>query len=97
MKAVMIIFNQSISDEVYDILDNLQIRGFTRWLDVHGRGTEKGEPHFGTHIWPSENGVLLTVVENDKVEPILEEVKKINAQAEEEGIRAFVWTVEQAV
>ena len=97
MKAVMIVFNQSISDEVYDILDKLKIRGFTRWTDVHGRGSDKGEPHFGTHIWPSVNGVLLTVVDEDKVEPILEEVKRINSLVEEEGLRAFVWNIEQAV
>ncbi|HGY54956.1 MAG TPA: hypothetical protein ENK44_04600 [Caldithrix abyssi] len=97
MKAVLIVFNQSISDEVYDILEKLNIRGFTRWLDVHGRGSEKGEPHFGTHIWPSVNGVLLTIVDEDIVEPILEEVKRINSLVEEEGLRTFVWNIEQAV
>ncbi len=97
MKAVLIVFNQSISDEVYDILEQLNIRGFTRWLDVHGRGSEKGEPHYGTHIWPSLNNVILTVVQDDKVESILDAVQKVNQQAEEEGIRAFVWAVEQAV
>jgi len=97
MKAVMIVFNQSISDEVYDILERQKIRGFTRWLDVHGRGSETGEPHLGTHIWPSVNGVLLKVVDDGKVGPLLDEVKQINRLAEEEGIRAFVWTVEHAV
>ncbi len=93
----MIIFNQSISDEVYEILERLNIRGFTRWIDVHGRGSHKGDPHFGTHIWPSINGVLLTIIEDDKVQALLDQVKHINTLAEEEGIRAFVWQIEQTV
>ncbi len=97
MKAVMIVYNQSISDEVYEALDNVHIRGFTRWVDVHGRGSESGEPHYGTHIWPSLNAVILTVVEEDRVEPLLNEVRRINQLAEAEGIRAFVWAVEQMV
>ena len=66
-------------------------------MDVHGRGSETGEPHYGTHIWPSLNAVILTVVDDERVQPILEEVKRINKIAEQEGIRAFVWQVEQVV
>ena len=95
MKAVMIVYNQSISDEVYEILDKVNIRGFTRWTDVHGRGSEHGEPHYGTHIWPSLNSVILTVVEDERAEPILVEIRKVNEIAGEEGIRAFVWQIEQ--
>ncbi len=97
MKAVMIVFNQSISDEVYEILEKLNIKGFTRWLNVHGRGSQTGEPHYGTHIWPSLNAVILTVVEENLVQPILENVRKVNELAEEEGIRAFVWSIDQVV
>lgn len=97
MKAVMIVYNQSISDEVYEILDKVNIRGFTRFHDVSGRGSDKGEPHYGTHVWPSLNAVILTIVDDEKVPAILEEVKKINNIAEEEGIRAFVWHIEMMV
>ena len=97
MKAVMIVYNQSISDEVYEALERVNIRGFTRWLDVHGRGSEKGEPHYGTHIWPSLNAVILTVIDDERVEPLLNEVRRINEIAEAEGIRAFVWPVEAMV
>lgn len=97
MKAVMIAYNQSISDEVDEILASLHIRGYTRWLAVQGQGTEKGEPHMGTHVWPSLNSVILTVVDDEKVETILQRVRQANREAEAEGIRAFVWQVEQLV
>ncbi|MDI6780032.1 MAG: P-II family nitrogen regulator [Bacteroidota bacterium] len=97
MKAVMIVYNHGITEEVDEALEQLSIRGFTRWVDVHGQGTEKGEPHLGTHIWPSLNAVVLTVIEDYKVEPLLDKVRKINKEAEEEGIHAFVWNIEKLV
>ena len=97
MKAVMIIYNHGITEEVDEVLEQLSIRGFTRWVDVHGQGTHKGEPHLGTHIWPSLNAVVLTVIDDDKVELLLEKVREINQIAEQEGIHAFVWNVEKMV
>ncbi len=97
MKAVMISYNQSITEEVEEILQSLDIRGYTRWLNVQGQGTQNGNPHLGSHVWPSLNSVILTVVENDKVEMILKKVDDINKEAEEEGIRAFVWNIERMV
>jgi len=97
MKAVMIVYNHGISEEVFDALEILGIKGFTRWSNVHGQGTNKGEPRMGTHIWPSQNVVLLTVVEDEKVDPLLEKVKSINEEAEEQGIHAFVYNVEKMV
>lgn len=97
MKAVMIVYNHGITEEVDEALQQLSIRGFTRWIDVHGQGSHKGEPHLGTHIWPSLNAVVLTVIEDVKVEPLLNKIREINKVAEEEGIHAFVWNIEQVV
>ncbi|MFZ6034275.1 MAG: PG0541 family transporter-associated protein [Melioribacter sp.] len=97
MKAVMIVYNHGITEEVDEALEKLSIRGFTRFINVHGQGSDKGEPHLGTHIWPSQNAVVLTVIEDDKVDPLLEEVRQINREAEEQGIHAFVWNIEKMV
>ena len=97
MKAVMIVYNHGITEEVEDALKHLEIHGFTKFLNVHGQGSQKGEPHLGTHIWPSQNAVVLTVVPEDLVDPLMEKIKEINAEAEEQGIHAFVWNIEQMV
>lgn len=94
MKALMIVHNQSISEEVDELLTRLNIRGFTRWLNVQGQGMKEGDPHLGTHIWPSLNVALLAVIDDGLAAPALEGVKEINALANEEGIRAFVWSIE---
>lgn len=94
MKAVLITYNQSLTDEVQDILDRLSIRGYTQWLEVKGRGTVAGDPHQGTHVWPELNNVHLTMVEDDKVAPLLGKLNELNKEVEEQGLRAFVWNIE---
>jgi len=97
MKAVTIVFNHGITEEIDEALDSLNIRGYTRFLNVHGQGSLNGEPHLGTHIWPSQNVVILTVIDDDKVDPLLEKVKEINTFAEEQGIHAFVSPIEKMI
>jgi nitrogen regulatory protein PII len=93
MKAIMIIFNQAHTEKVEFMLDKLGIKGYSMWENVQGKGTNTGVPHFGTHTWPEINKSIITVVEDDQVDIILDKVKKIDAINEEVGIRAFVWDI----
>ena len=97
MKAVFIIHNQSQTERVEFMLDRLEITGFTRWEDVHGRGSRGGEPRLGTHTWPEMNTSLMVVVEDAQVPELLESIKKLDAIDERVGIRAFVWEVLETV
>ncbi len=93
----MIVFNQASTERVEYLLDTLEVRGFTFWENVQGRGHQNGEPHRGTHTWPEMNNAVMAVVEDDKVEAVLLAVRKLDKRNEEVGIRAFVWNIEQMV
>ena len=97
MKAVMITFNQALTEKVDYALTNLKIKGYTKFPEVTGCGTNSGEPHLGTHTWPEINSAILAIVEDEKVEHLLGVVKKIDAINDEVGIRAFVWDILQTV
>ncbi len=97
MKAVMIISDQAHYDEIVGNLSRLNIRGFTSWREVLGRGSKTGEPHYGTHAWPSINSAIFTVVEDNRVAPLLKFLKNLDAEAENLGLRAFVWNVEDMI
>src|SRR5512142_2777785 len=97
MKAVMIIYNQAHTEKVEFLLDKLGVNGFSLWENVQGRGTSTGVPHLGTHAWPEINKSVLTIVDDDKVEPILNNVRKIDEVNNEVGIRAFVWDILKTV
>jgi len=97
MKAIMIIYNQAHTERVEYLLDKLGVRGYSLWENVQGRGTSTGVPHLGTHAWPEINKSLLAVVDDNIVDTLLENVKKIDLISEEVGIRAFVWDVLKTV
>ena len=97
MKSVMIVFNQANTERVEYLLDMLNIRGFTFFEQVQGRGTNGGEPRRGTHAWPEMNSCVITVVDDEQVEPLLEAVKKLDMRNEEVGVRAFVWNIEATI
>jgi nitrogen regulatory protein PII len=94
MKALFITYGQSLTQSVENILDKLNIRGFTRWTETQGRGSETGEPHYGSHAWPSKNGSMLIVVKDHEAEQLLEILRRLNTQAEEQGLSAFMWNIE---
>ena len=91
MKAIFITYGQSLKEPVETLLDKAAIRGFTRWEETQGRGSVHGEPHYGTHAWPSKNGSILTFVEDQKATKLIDALKRLNDQAEQQGLKAFVW------
>ena len=97
MKSIFIVYNQAHTEKIEFMLDQLEIRGFTQWTDMKGRGSETGQPHMGTHTWPEINSATLTVVEDGKVEILLKSIESLNNLNKEVGIRAFVWNVEQSI
>ena len=97
MKAVFISYNQALTEKVDEILDELVIRGFTQWTEVKGRGSVKGDPHMGTHTWPALNNSILTIIDKEKVSPLLKKLGELNEEVEGQGLRAFVWDVENSL
>ncbi|GHV58830.1 hypothetical protein FACS1894182_11970 [Bacteroidia bacterium] len=97
MKAVFIPYNQAFKDELITILDRMSIRGFTMWDEVQGRGTQKGEPHYGDHAWPTMNSSILTVIPDEKVDELLRKIHDLDMETEQQGIHAFVWNIEKTI
>ena len=97
MKSVFIVYNQALTERIDEMLNRLNVRGFTQWKDVMGRGTETGEPHMGTHTWPVMNSATMCMVDDTMAVKLLEGVKKLNESAQLQGIRAFVWDIEGTV
>jgi nitrogen regulatory protein PII len=94
MKAIFIVYNQAHTEKVEYIFDKLNIRGFTRWTELTGRGSIDGDPHMNTHTWPEQNTARLTVVEDEMVPKVLEAVKKMDEINKDVGVRAFAWNIE---
>ena len=84
MKAVFLSYNQALTDRVNAILD-----------EQGGRGSVDGEPHYGTHAWPSMNASIMAIVDDEKVAPLMAAFREMDAATKLQGSRAFVWNIEQ--
>ncbi len=93
MKAVFIVYNQAHTEKIEYVLDQLGIRGFTRWENLLGQGSDTGDPHMNTHTWPEQNCASFTVVNDEKVNDLLDKIRKIDEINRNVGIRAFVWDI----
>ena len=94
MKALFIVYNQAYGVEIIAMLEGLGQRGFTRFDGVGGRGSVDGIPHLDNHAWPEYNDALIVLMDEDKVEPTLEALRKKDAETPDLGIRAFSWNIE---
>ncbi|MCD7898673.1 MAG: hypothetical protein LUH22_01990 [Bacteroides sp.] len=97
MKAIFISFNQASYEMILSLMERNNIQGFTYWESVAGKGSRTGEPHLGTHAWPTMNGAILTIIEDEKVDRFMKLLHKLDMQSEEQGLRAFVLNVEQNI
>ena len=93
----MIFLDQAHYSQITRDLSKLNIRGFSSWKEVYGQGSHTGEPHFGTHAWPSVNNAILTVVEDDRVRLLMNYLKELDREYDNLGLRAFVWNVEDMI
>lgn len=95
MKAIFIIYNQALTEKVHSMMDKLAVRGYTKFPTIMGRGSNDGDPRLGTHTWPEINSGILSVIDDELVDTLLEKIRKLDAINKEVGIRAFVWDIEK--
>ena len=97
MKTVFIAYDQAHHDDVIEALNETSARGYTLLEQAGGRGSKGGEPHLGSHAWPSMNSAIFTIVEDTQVQPLLRRLQQLDIDNPLLGLRAFVWNVEQSI
>jgi len=93
MKLIMICYNEAIDDEITEIIQQANIKGYTKWTKVLGKG-QTSEPHLLSHIWPKANNVIVIAVEKDVADMILEKIRDMKAKIGTTGLKAFMWEIE---
>ena len=93
MKAVFISYDQAHQDSIIESLNDSNARGYTLFEQTGGRGTKTGEPHLGSHAWPSENSAIITIVEDERAANIMSRLKALDDESPKLGLRAFQWPI----
>lgn len=94
MKAIFIAYNQAYNEEIVEVLEKNRQRGYTRWEEIQGKGSFNGIPRMGSHAWPEQVHAILAFVKDEKVEPILADLKAKDEESPDLGLRAFSWNIE---
>ena len=97
MNTVFIAYDQAHQENIIEALNDTNVRGYTFFEQAGGRGTQGGEPHLGTHAWPSMNSAIITIIDDEKVEPLLKRLQRLDEDNSMLGLRAFVWNCEQSI
>lgn len=97
LKTVFIAYNQAYHELILRLLSHQGLRGYTSWERAEGRGTTSGEPHIGSHAWPTMNSAMLVVAPATRVPELLKALKALDDATPDQGLRAFVWSVEATI
>ena len=97
MQAILITFDQAYYERIVDMLERNNCRGFTSWREVQGRGSVSGEPHYGSHAWPSLASAIITIVDDSRVGIVLDKLHEMDLATPKLGLRAFTWPIEQTI
>lgn len=92
---VYLIYDRAIDEEVLDLLQELEIKYYTKWKDVLGVG--RNDPHLGDSVWPGLNNVLFIIIDDEKKTSLLESVVALQRRFPSVGLRAFVVPVLESV
>lgn len=97
MKAIFIAYDQAHYDNIIEILEKNSCRGFTSFGETRGRGSLTGEPHYGSHAWPSLGGAILSIVEDKRMTQVLQKLRELDDSKPKLGLRAFVWDILESI
>jgi len=93
MKAVLIIHNAAIDEEVNEALAAIGIEHYTKFPNTLGKG-ELSEPHLNTEVWPAINCGTLVVTDQAKAKQLMDKVRQMRKELGKEGLKAFIWEIE---
>lgn len=97
MKAIFISYDQAHHEAIIEILDRHACRGFTCFGIVQGRGSHRGEPHYGSHAWPSLAQSIITMVPDRTAPLVLAALHSLDQTKPKLGLRAFQWNIEESI
>ncbi|MFW6134407.1 MAG: PG0541 family transporter-associated protein [Elusimicrobiota bacterium] len=96
MKFLLIIYNAAVESQIIECMKECEIKTYTKFPGLHGVGTHS-DPHLDTHVWPGVNNAFLIALDEQKINPLVEKVKKFKQEQLQEGVKAFVLPLERVI
>ena len=94
MKAVLIVHNMAIDEEVNEAIASAGVDSFTKFPNTLGKG-KLSEPHLNSEVWPETNCCTLVITDPEKAANLMKIVAEMRTKLGAEGVKAFLWSIEQ--
>jgi nitrogen regulatory protein PII len=94
MKMVMIAYNEAVDDEVMEVLGRCAMKNYTKVTGAFGKGDASGT-HHGDDIWPGLNNILYVACDDKQSRQMVGCVKELRKKLGAEGVKAFVFPLEE--
>jgi len=93
MKAVLIVHNIAVDEQVNEMLVSIGINCYTKFTHTLGKG-QLSEPHLDTDVWPGVNYGTFVVTDQVNAEQIMDDVRQMRKELGSEGLKAFMWEID---
>ncbi len=99
MKMVWITCNESISEELMEILDSDGIAGYTVWKDVLGKDNRGSNTHWDNAVFPGKNWAFMIFCQDSNACRLREKLKDFRERpyVKKAGIKAFINDSEEII
>lgn len=94
MKMAMISYNEAIDSDVMEVLEKCGFKSYTKIPTVYGKGESSGT-HLGNDIWPGRNNILFAADNDAGIKKLLSCIRELRKKLGQEGVKAFVWNLEE--
>ena len=90
MKRIEIICNNSVFEDVQELLLELRVKAYTKIENVHGVGTEGQK--WGDAVWPQENFIMTSYCGSDSVSEIVDGFRAMKTRSRPKDSNCFFLT-----
>lgn len=96
VKMVMLAYNEAVDNEVMDAVQKCSLKNYSKIFGTFGSGTTSGI-HLGNDIWPGRNNILYVACQDKEAKLLLSFINDLrHSSIGKEGIKAFVWNLDEA-
>ncbi len=88
LRLYWVAYNVALETDVAEMLAGLEIKAYTRWDDVKGRG--HSGPHLNDEVWPAVNALYMFVAPAALEARLAAEIGRLRARYPGEGIKCLV-------
>lgn len=93
-KMIFLIYDKAIDLKIEQLLESLNIDGYTKWQDVEGFGG--AEKRLGSKVWPGSNSMRIIVDDQEKTSLLIDKIKELrDGSAKPPALKLFKVPVEQ--